>query len=90
MAVAIRQTNIIWMLFVASSGIINITLDRQRDKADVDDPGASIRKNGQEAPEKRVISGTNMRKRKIGVVDASEHLTPTGSDSSKSCISGLT
>lgn len=90
LAVAIRQTNIIWMLFVASSGIINITLDRQRDKADVDDPGASIRKNGQQAPKKRVISGSNLRKRKIGgVVDASEHLTPTGSDSSKSCISGL-
>ncbi|XP_024031251.1 dol-P-Glc:Glc(2)Man(9)GlcNAc(2)-PP-Dol alpha-1,2-glucosyltransferase isoform X2 [Morus notabilis] len=90
LAVTIRQTNIIWMLFVAGSGIINITSDKQRDKVDTDNSGASIRKHGQRAPENRIISGSNLRQRKIGGTDdTTVHLKSIGSASSRSCMPGL-
>ncbi|PON38565.1 Alpha-2-glucosyltransferase Alg [Parasponia andersonii] len=87
LAVAIRQTNMIWMLFVASSGVINITLGHQRDKLDNDDTGASIRKNGQQAPENSAILSSNLRRRKTsGRVDAGVHLKATRSASSEGLL----
>ncbi|XP_062095641.1 dol-P-Glc:Glc(2)Man(9)GlcNAc(2)-PP-Dol alpha-1,2-glucosyltransferase [Humulus lupulus] len=90
LAVVIRQTNIIWMLFVASSEVINITLGQQRDKVDIDDASVSIRKNGQQAPENNAILSSNLRKRKISSkVDTSAQSTHTTSASSRISTSGL-
>lgn len=66
LAVAIRQTNVIWMLFVASSEVIKIALDDQRDKLDTDGSGTSIPKNDQQVPENSSIVNSNLRNRKIG------------------------
>ena len=90
LAVAIRQTNVIWMFFVASSEVVNIAFDRQKDKIDTDDSGTSIREHGQQASENSSILGSNLRKRKIGGrVVAKEHSTPSVNASSKSSMPGL-
>ncbi|KAF4377550.1 dol-P-Glc:Glc(2)Man(9)GlcNAc(2)-PP-Dol alpha-1,2-glucosyltransferase isoform X2 [Cannabis sativa] len=90
MAVAIRQTNIIWMLFVACSEIINITLGHQRDKIDIDDASVSIRKNSQQAPENNAILSSNLRKRIISSkLDTGAQSTHTRSSTSRISTPGL-
>lgn len=86
LAVVIRQTNIIWMLFVACTGIIDVTLPHGRDNRKVDDCDASIQKNSQSSLDKSVPAGSNLRKRKSGVSGAAGMVyNPNISDSSKTC-----
>ncbi|KAL5549970.1 hypothetical protein UlMin_000146 [Ulmus minor] len=90
LAVSIRQTNILWVLFVASSGIINITLGHKRDEIDIGDVDASTMKSGHQAPVNSISFGSNLRKRKnSGRVDTSVHPTSARSAPSKSFMSGL-
>ncbi|KAG2242485.1 hypothetical protein Bca52824_095669 [Brassica carinata] len=60
-AIFIRQTNIVWMLFVACSGVLDFTLDsprqKQKEKVDQDSDHQSI--DGKEATLR-----SNLRKRK--------------------------
>ncbi|KAK9290120.1 hypothetical protein L1049_008284 [Liquidambar formosana] len=91
LAVVIRQTNIIWMLFIACTGVIDITLSHQRDNAKVDDYDASsIRNNSQLNSSKSNTAGSNLRKRKFsGAVDTGNHSIPSINDSSSTCKPGL-
>lgn len=90
LAVVIRQTNIVWMLFVCCCEVINITLGGQRDKIDVDDTDFSIRKNVELTPANSITLGSNLRKRKLrSSVDNGIHLMSTRSFSSQKLTSGL-
>ncbi|KAF8402903.1 hypothetical protein HHK36_010995 [Tetracentron sinense] len=67
LAVLIRQTNVIWMLFVACTGAINFTVaPNQRDNKQLDDSDASIRKIDQLTDNKSVPLGLHLRRRKMG------------------------
>ncbi|KAL6277898.1 hypothetical protein ACE6H2_021499 [Prunus campanulata] len=90
LAVVIRQTNIVWMLFVCCCEVINITLGGQRDKIDVDDTDFSIRKNVELTAANSITLGSNLRKRKLrSSVDNGIHLMSTGSVSSEKLTSGF-
>ncbi|XP_044495523.1 dol-P-Glc:Glc(2)Man(9)GlcNAc(2)-PP-Dol alpha-1,2-glucosyltransferase isoform X1 [Mangifera indica] len=64
LAVFIRQTNIIWMLFVACTGIINITLAHSRSVKKVDNSHVSVRKISHLTPSSTAMVISNLRKRK--------------------------
>uniref|UniRef100_A0A5B7BV08 Dol-P-Glc:Glc(2)Man(9)GlcNAc(2)-PP-Dol alpha-1,2-glucosyltransferase n=1 Tax=Davidia involucrata TaxID=16924 RepID=A0A5B7BV08_DAVIN len=64
-AVLIRQTNIIWMLFVACTGVIECSLAHQKDNVQLD-KNVSGRKDSQLASNKGVTVGSNLRKRRLG------------------------
>ncbi|KAM1352967.1 hypothetical protein TB2_032207 [Malus domestica] len=86
-AVVIRQTNIIWMLFVCCNEVINITMADHKDKIDVDD---TIRIKGQPTPSNTVTLGPNLRKRKASTsVDAGTHLISTRKVSFQTCKLGF-
>ncbi|KAB2630675.1 Dol-P-Glc:Glc(2)Man(9)GlcNAc(2)-PP-Dol alpha-1,2-glucosyltransferase [Pyrus ussuriensis x Pyrus communis] len=86
-AVVIRQTNIIWMLFVCCSEVINITMADHKDKIYVDD---TIRIKGQPTPSNSVTLGSNLRKRKATtVVDTGRHLISTRKVSFQTCKLGF-
>ncbi|XP_015896933.2 dol-P-Glc:Glc(2)Man(9)GlcNAc(2)-PP-Dol alpha-1,2-glucosyltransferase isoform X3 [Ziziphus jujuba] len=90
LAVVIRQTNIIWMLFVACSGIIDLTFACKRDKIDIGDGDASIKYLGQQASMDGAVFRSSLRKRKINTpVDTGIQPMPTKNASSKASISGL-
>lgn len=61
LAVLVRQTNIIWILFVACTGIIDHTLLAQKDKVQVDDSSVFDQKEDQLAFGKSAASGSNLR-----------------------------
>ncbi|KAK7255843.1 hypothetical protein RIF29_29266 [Crotalaria pallida] len=86
-AVVIRQTNIIWVLFVACTGIIDISLMRQKDKSRTAESDLSV-KHGL-----AYTTGTNtvgLRKRKfVRSMDAVDHSLPSSPASSPSFSSGL-
>lgn len=87
LAVVIRQTNIIWILFVCCNEVINITLAGQKEKIDGDDTDFSIRKNSRVTPKNSV---SNLRKRKVSSsADSEIHLMSTSSVSSRNFMSGL-
>ncbi|XP_048320353.2 dol-P-Glc:Glc(2)Man(9)GlcNAc(2)-PP-Dol alpha-1,2-glucosyltransferase isoform X2 [Ziziphus jujuba] len=89
LAVVIRQTNIIWMLFVACSGIIDLTFACKRDKIDIGDGDASIKYLGQQASMDGAVFRSSLRKRKINTpVDTGIQPMPTKNASSKASISG--
>ncbi|KAM5560110.1 dol-P-Glc:Glc(2)Man(9)GlcNAc(2)-PP-Dol alpha-1,2-glucosyltransferase [Rosa sericea] len=86
LAVVIRQTNIVWILFVCCSEVINITLAGQTDKIGVD-TDFSVRKNSRPVPKNSV---SNLRKRKVSSsADTEIHSMPASSVSSQSCTSGI-
>ncbi|KAL4284362.1 hypothetical protein GQ457_16G022710 [Hibiscus cannabinus] len=64
MAVFIRQTNIIWMLFVACSEVIDITMAHQKDSVEVDDLKASNQRTIPSTVNAGVNVSSNLRKRK--------------------------
>ncbi|XP_052177047.1 dol-P-Glc:Glc(2)Man(9)GlcNAc(2)-PP-Dol alpha-1,2-glucosyltransferase isoform X1 [Diospyros lotus] len=66
LAVFVRQTNIIWVLFVACSGVIECTLTPSQTNVRSDEPGLSVRKDSQLASDKGVTKGSNLRKRRHG------------------------
>ncbi|KAK6244875.1 hypothetical protein QUC31_011284 [Theobroma cacao] len=88
MAVVIRQTNIIWMLFVTCSGVIDITLAHQRDSAKV----YNLKANKGISPSTLITSvnvSSNLRKRKSrGNSEANKHSFYRTNTSSTSQTSG--
>ncbi|KAK3031721.1 hypothetical protein RJ639_035307, partial [Escallonia herrerae] len=65
LAVLIRQTNIIWMLFVACAGMIDCTLARRKDEVQLGYANAPDQKSDYFAPSEGVASGSNLRKRRF-------------------------
>lgn len=87
LAVVIRQTNIVWILFVCCCEVINITLVGQRDKIDVDDTDYSVRKNSRPTPKNSV---SNLRKRKVSTAADTEICSMAASSvSSQNYTSGF-
>lgn len=65
LSVLIRQTNIIWVLFVACVGVLEFTKIHQIDNVRVDDSRVSERKGVQPALSKGVSGVSNLRKRRF-------------------------
>uniref|UniRef100_A0A2P2KJG5 Dol-P-Glc:Glc(2)Man(9)GlcNAc(2)-PP-Dol alpha-1,2-glucosyltransferase n=1 Tax=Rhizophora mucronata TaxID=61149 RepID=A0A2P2KJG5_RHIMU len=73
-AVLIRQTNIVWMLFVACIGIIDITLVCQEQRAKADDLSTSEHKNVQSCSNNHLTPSSNLRRRKASnALSTSKH-----------------
>ncbi|XVF08088.1 hypothetical protein REPUB_Repub06bG0195800 [Reevesia pubescens] len=90
MAVVIRQTNIIWMVFVACSGIIDTTLAHQRDSIKVGNLKASNKGTSLSTLNTSVNPSSNLRKRKSrGNAEANKHSFYWTNTSSTSRTSGL-
>lgn len=71
LAVFIRQTNIIWALFVACIGIIDCTLACREASMQVENSELSVGKDKQLASNKAVTRESNLRRRRSGnTVDA--------------------
>lgn len=88
-AVLIRQTNIIWMIFVACIGVINITLAHGRIGAEVNENHVSERKNDFLTSTSSISVGSNLRKRKSGkAVDKDDISIPSTSSFSATQTSG--
>lgn len=88
-AVLIRQTNIIWMIFVACIGVINITLAHRRIGAEVNENHVSERKNDFLTSTSSISVGSNLRKRKSGkAVDKDDISIPSTSSFSATQTSG--
>ncbi|XP_048230999.1 dol-P-Glc:Glc(2)Man(9)GlcNAc(2)-PP-Dol alpha-1,2-glucosyltransferase isoform X2 [Ricinus communis] len=89
-AVFIRQTNVIWMVFVACSGIIDFTLNNQTKNLKVDVLIESGKEIGDLIPYNSVTTGSNMRRRKPSrAVDPSKYLKTTMNSSSRTDSTGL-
>ena len=65
LSVVVRQTNIIWMLFVACTGVIDIALVHPRGNMKADDFHESIRNSGSPTPKKSITGEPKLRKRKF-------------------------
>ncbi|KAB2066516.1 hypothetical protein ES319_A09G166000v1 [Gossypium barbadense] len=90
MAVVIRQTNIIWMLFVACSGVIDITMAHQKDSVEVDDSKASNKGTNLSALNTSVNVSSNLKRRKSrGNSKANQHIFYPSNTSSASQTLGL-
>lgn len=90
LAVVIRQTNIIWMLFVACAGVMDATLTRQKNNVEVNDIDTEIRKTGRITSNNNVTWALNLRKRKLSTaLDTDEHSIPRTSLFSANQKSGL-
>ncbi|WOG96655.1 hypothetical protein DCAR_0415991 [Daucus carota subsp. sativus] len=79
LAVLVRQTNIVWILFVGCSGIINYTIGVQTDKhcEQLDDSSELDQKDGQLSLGKTAATGSNLRRRRLSnFVDTSDHSSP--------------
>lgn len=93
-AVLIRQTNIIWMIFVACIGVINITLAHRRIGAEVNENHVSERKVSERKNDfltstSSISVGSNLRKRKSGkAVDKDDISIPSTSSFSATQTSG--
>lgn len=85
-AVLIRQTNIIWMIFVACIGVINITLAHRRIGVKVNENHVSVRKNDFLTSTSSISVGSNLRKRKSG--KAVDNTIPSTSSFSATQTSG--
>ncbi|KAL2250517.1 UNVERIFIED_CONTAM: Dol-P-Glc:Glc(2)Man(9)GlcNAc(2)-PP-Dol alpha-1,2-glucosyltransferase [Sesamum indicum] len=66
LSVLIRQTNIIWMLFVACAGVIEFAESHQRNSAEVVDFSRSREKDDLFANRKGASMISNLRKRRAG------------------------
>ncbi|XWS55667.1 hypothetical protein CRYUN_Cryun09bG0020700 [Craigia yunnanensis] len=90
MAVVIRQTNIIWMLFVACSGVIDITMAHQRENVKVDNLKVSNKDTSLSTFNTSVNVSSNLRKRKSrGNAEANKHSFYWTNTSLTSRTSGL-
>ncbi|MBA0713455.1 hypothetical protein Golax_012489 [Gossypium laxum] len=90
MAVVIRQTNIIWMLFVACSGVIDITMAHQKDSVEVDNSKASNKGTNLSALNTSVNVSSNLKRRKSrGNSKANQHIFYPPNASSASPTLGL-
>ncbi|CAI9098223.1 OLC1v1034833C1 [Oldenlandia corymbosa var. corymbosa] len=73
-AVLIRQTNIIWVLFIVCSGVIKLTLSQKKDDLQPQSHGLSAISEGHSGSRIGMTSASNLRKRKSGVHDSPNHL----------------
>ncbi|CAI9780123.1 unnamed protein product [Fraxinus pennsylvanica] len=90
LSVLIRQTNIIWVLFVACVGVLEFTKIHQIDNVRVDDSRVSERKGVQSALSKGVSSVSNLRKRRFSTnVSSPKNFTSRITVSSTPYTSGL-
>ncbi|XP_004246422.1 dol-P-Glc:Glc(2)Man(9)GlcNAc(2)-PP-Dol alpha-1,2-glucosyltransferase isoform X1 [Solanum lycopersicum] len=64
-AVLIRQTNIIWILFIACTGVLDYILDQPKDSADLIDSSQSQGKDAFPVSSQGVGTHSNLRKRRI-------------------------
>lgn len=88
LTVLIRQTNIIWVLFVMCTGIIDVTLGCQKYNLRVDEVDTSIRKHSQST--NKDVSAGSLRRRKFDNAKGSmNHFTPSASALSTTQESGL-
>lgn len=86
-SVVIRQTNIIWVLFVACTGIIDIAETRGNNNAKTAESDVSISKP--DLPYASSTMGLNLRKRKVvKAVDTVKSSVPSIHASSPSSSSG--
>ncbi|CAJ1798731.1 unnamed protein product [Sphenostylis stenocarpa] len=89
-SVVIRQTNIIWVLFVACTGIINISVTNGKQNTKTDESDVFV-KHGLAYATSTTTKGLHLRKRKIVKSgNTIEHLSSSARDSSPSSYSGLT
>ncbi|KAI4356470.1 hypothetical protein L6164_000492 [Bauhinia variegata] len=89
-AVVVRQTNIIWVLFVACTGIIDISLILEKYGTKTPESDVPISKPGLAYATGSNTLGLNMRKRKtVKPVDTVERSLPSIHASSPSTPSGL-
>lgn len=90
LAVLIRQTNIIWVLFVMCTGIIDVTLGCQKYNLRVDEVDISIQKHSQSTNKDVVSTGSGLRRRKFENAKGSvNHFTPSASALSTTQESGF-
>ncbi|KAB1224100.1 Dol-P-Glc:Glc(2)Man(9)GlcNAc(2)-PP-Dol alpha-1,2-glucosyltransferase [Morella rubra] len=90
LAVFIRQTNIIWMLFVACTGVIDSTITHPKNNVEVNDIDAVRRETDTLTSNNNVPWGLDLRRRKLSkVLDADEHSIPSTSVFSANPTSGL-
>ncbi|XP_050261705.1 dol-P-Glc:Glc(2)Man(9)GlcNAc(2)-PP-Dol alpha-1,2-glucosyltransferase-like isoform X3 [Quercus robur] len=90
LAVVIRQTNIVWMLFVACTGVINNTLVCTRDNVEENNIDTAIRKTNRSTSNDNVTSNSNLRRRKFSnALGTDKQSTPSASFFSANHSSGL-
>ncbi|XP_049386000.1 dol-P-Glc:Glc(2)Man(9)GlcNAc(2)-PP-Dol alpha-1,2-glucosyltransferase isoform X2 [Solanum stenotomum] len=65
LAVMIRQTNIVWILFIACTGVLDYILDQPKDSADLTDSSQSQGKDAFPVSSQGVGTHSNLRKRRI-------------------------
>lgn len=88
LSVVVRQTNIIWMLFVGCTGVIDITLAHRGENMKADDFHESTRNSSAPIPNKSITGESKLRKRKFGTgVKTDNHTTPGRSASSTAHMS---
>lgn len=66
LAVLIRQTNIIWVLFISCTGVLDYILTQQKDSAVLAESSPSQGKDAFSVWNQGVGTGSNLRKRRIG------------------------
>ncbi|XP_071908117.1 dol-P-Glc:Glc(2)Man(9)GlcNAc(2)-PP-Dol alpha-1,2-glucosyltransferase-like [Coffea arabica] len=77
-AVLMRQTNIIWILFIVCSEVIKLTLAQQKDDLLPEKSSMSEVKVASSTSRNGATSGSNLRKRRSGHVDTVNHsVAPT-------------
>ncbi|KAK4486735.1 hypothetical protein RD792_006694 [Penstemon davidsonii] len=78
-SVLIRQTNIIWMLFAACTGVIEFTQCHRKDVVEIDDFSKSKEKDVLSVDSRGVSMNSNLRKRKVnnGVKSRKDFTTRT-------------
>ncbi|KAL9250248.1 Dol-P-Glc:Glc(2)Man(9)GlcNAc(2)-PP-Dol alpha-1,2-glucosyltransferase-like protein [Drosera capensis] len=77
MSVFIRQTNIIWMFFVACTGVIDMTLSQETNKPKLEDFDLTSSEKGGRTREGYVAAGPGLRNRKVQNSQSSfHHSTP--------------
>ncbi|XP_073126032.1 dol-P-Glc:Glc(2)Man(9)GlcNAc(2)-PP-Dol alpha-1,2-glucosyltransferase isoform X2 [Henckelia pumila] len=89
LSVLMRQTNIIWMLFVACTGVIDFTLSHKNDCLKVDKSIVTKEKDTQDAYNRGASVATKLRKRRVGKGLGSRNNLTSQASGPTICSSGL-
>ncbi|KAJ4953065.1 hypothetical protein NE237_029897 [Protea cynaroides] len=90
LAILIRQTNVIWMLFVACTGAIHMLLASNKKDIQLNDAGLSGRKSIQLTDNRSAPGNSNLKRRKISnAVNITSHSVSVMNTSSLTHSSGL-
>lgn len=82
-AVFMRQTNIIWVLFIACSGVLGIVFSTQRDNAEVGYLDSASVKESQQIDSSYLVAASNLRRRKVTKTgDVAEYTVPASDSAS--------